>query len=184
MSRLAAKSIMLPVGLLCSVEGDHISLKKGESNITIPFKSHYITVKMDSSSISLFQKEGTKTLASLKGVLGTTWALLKNGIRNLQNGCQIPINFIGVGYRASVIKAGQFSYLKISVGFSHSIFIFIPPQITIKMEKETAIISGPTQKIVSDFCALVRNEKKPTIYHGTGILVNGETVNKKAGKKK
>jgi large subunit ribosomal protein L6 len=179
MSRLAAKPIPLPAEVSCTIEGDKINLKNGSSTISIPFKPDFITIKVEGSSISLAYKEGAKILASLKGLLGTLTAHIKRGIENICTECKVCVNFAGVGYRAAVVKAGEFSYLKMTLGFSHPIFVFIPSIINVKMDKESAIVSGPTQKIVSDFCALIRNEKKPTIYHGTGVLVNGEIVNKK-----
>ncbi len=184
MSRLASKPIVLTAGMSCAVEGSNIKITQGNKTKLFPFNTNYITVKVENNSILFSRREDVKTPVSLRGLLGTTWALFRQTAKDLTSGYKAKLNFVGVGYKAQVVKAGGFNYLRMSVGFSHPIFIFIPKGITINMEKETAVVSGEDTQTVMQFCAKVRAQKKPTVYHGTGVIMNDEVIIKKVGKKK
>ena len=184
MSRLASKPIVLNAGVACTVEGSNLKITQGSKTKLFPFNSNYIDIKIESNSVLFSRKESVKTPVSLRGLLGTTWALFKQALRDLSEGCKAKLNFVGVGYKAQIVKAGGFNYLRITVGFSHPIFIFIPNNISVTMDKETAVVSGEDTQTVMQFCAKVRAQKKPTVYHGTGVIVNNEVIIKKVGKKK
>jgi large subunit ribosomal protein L6 len=186
MSRLASKPILIPNGITCALENGVIKITKSGKSTSFSFNSNYISATIiDNSSVLFSRKQEVKTPVELKGLLGTTWALFKLAIKDINEGSQAKLNFVGVGYKASVVKAGQFSYLKIIVGFSHPIFIFIPEGISIIVDKTgAAIITGNNTNAVSTFASKVRSQKKPTPYHGTGVIVNDEIIIKKAGKKK
>ena len=184
MSRLASKPITLNAGTSCVVEGSNIKITNSGKVQLFPFNSRYISVAIENNTVLFSRVEGVKTPVGLRGLLGTTLALFKQNLRDLSNGYSAKLNFVGVGYKGQVVKAGKFDYLRISLGFSHPIFVFIPQGITVKMEKETAIISGKDTPTVMQFCAKVRSHKKPTVYHGTGVIMNDEVVIKKVGKKK
>jgi large subunit ribosomal protein L6 len=184
MSRLASKPITLSQGFSCDVDGSSIKIKSGDKTSSLPFDSKYVSVKVENNSVKFSRNEDIKTPAHLRGLLGTTLALFKQSVKDLSSGYTAKLNFIGVGYKAQVVKAGSFDYLRMALGFSHPIFIFIPKGISIKMDKETAIVSGRDTQTVMQFCAKVRSQKTPTVYHGTGVIMNNEVVNKKVGKKK
>jgi large subunit ribosomal protein L6 len=184
MSRLASKPIVLNAGVACAIEGSNIKITQGNKSKLFPFSSNYLNVKIEGNSVLLSRREDVKTPVSLRGLLGTTWALFKQALKDLAEGYKAKLNFVGVGYKAQVVKAGGFNYLRITVGFSHPIFVFIPNNITVAMDKETAIVSGEDTQTVMQFCAKVRAQKKPTAYHGTGVIMNNEVIIKKVGKKK
>lgn len=184
MSRLASKPVLLNAGVSCVIEGSNLKITKGAKSVSLPFNNTYIEVKIEGNSILFSRKENVKTPVGLKGLLGTTLALFKQALKDLENGVKIKLNFVGVGYKAAVVKAGNFSYLKMNVGFSHPIFIFIPKGITIAADKEAMMVSGDNTNFVSQFCARIRSQKVPTVYHGTGVIVNNEVIVKKVGKKK
>lgn len=184
MSRLASKPIILPEGYSCVVDGSNINVVKGGKTISVPFNSDVLSFKTEGSSVLFSNRKDVKIPVGVRGLLGTTIALFKIAVRDLKEGHQAKLNLVGVGYRASVVKSGKFNYLKILVGFSHPIFIFIPSTLTISMEKETIIVSGSKTSEVMNFCAKVRSQKKPTVYHGTGVIMNNEVIIKKVGKKK
>ena len=184
MSRLASKPILLNAGVNCVIEGSNIKVTKSNKTINFPVNSTYIETQIENNTVLFSRNKTTKTPIGLKGLLGTTWAKFKLVLKDIENGCKAKINLVGVGYRASIVKAGNSNYLKILVGFSHPIFIFIPKDITVVLEKEAVIVSGENTEKVTEFCARIRSQKKPTVYHGTGVLVNDEVIIKKAGKKK
>jgi len=184
MSRLASKPIALNAGITCAFEGSNIKITKSNKVVNFPVNNEYIDAKIEGNTVLFSRNKAVKTPVDLKGLLGTTWALFRVALKDLEFGYKAKLNFVGVGYRAAVVKAGAFNYLKISVGFSHPIFIFIPNNITVTLEKDTVFVSGSKTEEVMEFCARVRSQKKPTVYHGTGVIMNDEVIIKKAGKKK
>ena len=184
MSRLASKPIVLNAGIACALEGSNIKITKANKTVNFSVNQEYIETKIEGNSVLFSRNKATKTPVGLKGLLGTTWALFKVALKDLEFGYKAKLNFVGVGYRAAIVKAGSFNYLKISIGFSHPIFIFIPSNLTLTLEKDTIFVSGEKTEAVMEFCARVRSQKKPTVYHGTGVVMNDEVVIKKAGKKK
>jgi large subunit ribosomal protein L6 len=184
MSRLASKPVILNDKTSCVLDGSNIKIDVAGKTKVFPFNAKYINVKIENNTVLFSRAEDVKTPVGLRGLLGTTLALFNQTLKDLFGGYQAKLNFIGVGYKGQVIKAGKFEYLRISLGFSHPIFIFIPQEITIKMDKETAIVSGNDTPTVMQFCAKVRSQKKPTVYHGTGVIMNNEVIIKKVGKKK
>lgn len=184
MSRLASKPIALNAGISCSIEGSNIKISKANTVVNFPINSEYIDVIIENNSVLFSRSKKNKTPVTLRGLLGTTWALFRVALKDIEAGYKAKLNFVGVGYRAAIVKAGNFSYLKINVGFSHPIFVFIPSSLTLTLEKETVIVSGSNTGEVMEFCARVRSQKTPTVYHGTGVIMNNEIIIKKAGKKK
>lgn len=184
MSRLASKPVAFPAGVSCVVDGSRVSLAKSGKTLFVPLNPSYITVTIKDSSALFQERDDVKIPANLRGLLGTTWALFRVALKNLESGHRAKLNLVGVGYKASVVKFGSFSYLKIVVGFSHPIFMFIPSAISIAVEKDGIIVTGHTTEAVTTFCAKVRMQKKPTVYHGTGVIMNDEVIIKKVGKKK
>ena len=185
MSRLSSKPVILNGNLSCSVDGSNIVINNSGKSEQFPFNPKYISVKIEGNSVLFSHPKDVKVPVNLRGLLGTTLALFKQKIKNLsEGGYTAKLNFVGVGYKGQVIKAGKFNYLRITLGFSHAVFVFIPENITVKMEKETAIVSGKDTPTVMQFCSKVRSQKKPTVYHGTGVILNNETIIKKVGKKK
>ena len=185
MSRLASKPIVLNAGITCALEGSNIKITKANKTSVFPINTQYVEAKIEGNSVLFSANKAVKTPASLRGLLGTTWALFKGAVKDFEFGAKAKLAFFGVGYKPAVVKAGNFNYLKIIVGFSHPIFIFIPKGLTVTLEgATTAIVSGEKIGDVMAFCAKVRSQKKPSAYKGTGVIMNDEVVIKKAGKKK
>lgn len=184
MSRLASKPIIINSGISCTLEDGIIKISKNGKNVDFPFNKNLIDVKIEGNSVLLSRSKTNKTPVELNGLLGTTWALFKTALRDIETPYKAKLNFVGVGYKAAVVKAGPFSYLKLTLGYSHPTFVFIPEGLTITQDKETIFVSGDNTEFVMQFCAMVRAQKKPTVYHGTGVIMNNEVIIKKAGKKK
>lgn len=184
MSRLASKPIIINSGTVCTLEDGNIKISRNGKVVVFPYNKNLIDVKIEGNSTLLSRSKSNKTPVELNGLLGTTWALFKMALRDIETPYKAKLNFVGVGYKASVVKAGNFTYLKLILGYSHPIFVFIPKGLTVTQDKETIFVSGDNTESVMRFCAIVRSQKKPTVYHGTGVIMNDEVIIKKAGKKK
>jgi large subunit ribosomal protein L6 len=105
---------------------------------------------------------------------------INNYINGITNGYYIEVNFIGLGYRFLKLK----NFLLLKLGYSHYIKYNIPNNIIIVGYKRKLIIYGINIYDINIFVKQLRLFKKPDIYKGKGIQIQGEIINYKIGKKK
>ena len=72
--------------------------------------------------------------------------------------------------------------IELQLGFSHPIFLQLPEDLLVTVEKNTITISGTDRQSVGQFAAIIRNKRKPEPYKGKGIKYSDEIVRRKAGK--
>jgi large subunit ribosomal protein L6 len=139
--------------------------RQGSTCLNISFikkkQLHYKTKKvLYSSFIRLFQKQ-------LLGVC------LKFVVR---------LTFVGVGFRIESIENG---FIKLKLGFSHLVFVKIPPYITVFAPNKTLLVlECIDDPLLKEFCAKLYLLKSPDIYKGKGILYKNQVLTLKEGKKK
>jgi large subunit ribosomal protein L6 len=90
---------------------------------------------------------------------------------------------VGVGYKAEV-KNG---ILDLSLGFSHHIFLQIPPEINVVTVTERGKNPSITMKshdkqLLGQVAAKIRSLRPPEPYKGKGVKFKGEELRKKLGK--
>jgi len=124
-----------------------------------------------------------KVPSYLKALKGTTVALLKQSFLEVSMNFYKKLKILGVGYKIFVIKSGDRKILHLKLGYSHSIFIKVPCNITVDSSKlSTLFIQGSDFIKVTEFASLVRSCKVPEPYKGKGIAFDNEIINLKAGK--
>lgn len=72
--------------------------------------------------------------------------------------------------------------LEMRLGFSHPVFIEVPKDISVSIEKNLITISGVDKQKVGQFASEIREWKKPEPYKGKGIKYIDEIIIRKAGK--
>ena len=90
---------------------------------------------------------------------------------------------VGVGYKAEA--KGQL--LDLSLGFSHHIYLELPPEIKVETVNERGKnpllkMSSIDKQLLGQVAAKIRSFRKPEPYKGKGIKFQGEELRKKAGK--
>lgn len=103
-----------------------------------------------------------------------------NFINGVTNGYYIEMNFIGLGYRFLKLK----NFLLLKLGYSHYVKYTIPKNIIIVGYKRRLIIYSINLYEINIFVNKLKLFKKPDIYKGKGIQLQGEIINYKIGKKK
>ena len=174
MSRLAKRSIQIPMGVSISKENNIWIFRgpKGESNVPANEK------------ISIEQKEGTvsvikNTNVGTSALIGTMASLVKNAIKGVTEGYEKKLELEGIGYKAQ-LDGGM---LVLSLGFTHPVKIEPKKGITFKVEKNLITVSGSDKQLVGQMAAEIRGKKPPEPYKGKGIHYLGEVIRRKAGKK-
>ncbi len=71
----------------------------------------------------------------------------------------------------------------LTVGFSHTVPLTIPEDVTAVVEKNTITLTSPDKESLGQFAANIRRVKPPEPYLGKGIRYAGEVIRRKQGKK-
>ena len=115
----------------------------------------------------------------------TTKALIKKSIKSLRIPRRINLLLRGVGFRFSLHKTHWGVVLESRLGYSHQVFIEIPPEIAIAcIGGLKLIIAGYYSEKVNALAALIRSQKVPDCYKGKGICYEHEKIHLKNGKTK
>ncbi|OCH91863.1 ribosomal protein L6 [Obba rivulosa] len=129
-----------------------------------------------------------------RSMWGLTRTLIANAITGMSEGFSTPLYLVGVGYRAALEpdprganeaegRSGQ--RLNMKLGFSHSVYVPVPPHIKVEVPLPTKIMLSCTDKHqLGLFAAKVRQWRPPEPYKGKGIFVGDERVRIKTVKKK
>ena len=174
MSRMVKKE--LPI-----VEGTKIS--SNGSSVVVSGKLGSIDINLN-QLVSVGTEGGLsfKTLEDKDtGMLGTSYILVRNAMKDLTDGVVAKLKMVGVGFKASV--SGKF--LRVYIGLSHDVFFAVPQGIEVNVANDVEIeVKGHNREKVMQFARMIRDMKKPEPYKGKGIFLNGEKVVRKEGKKK
>ncbi len=175
MSKIGKKLIPIPEGVEVSIAAGTVKVKgpKGELGLALPPKVN-VEVCDKEVKVAVSKPEDRKQRA----LWGTYRSLLNNAILGVTAGFEKGLEIIGVGYKAAVTE----NKLVLNLGFSHSIVLSIPKGLTVKVEKNTLLISGIDKQEVGEFAAQVRSKRPPEPYKGKGVKYQDEVIRRKAGK--
>lgn len=130
-----------------------------------------------------FFKGSKNRQKKLKGIQGTTLALLKQLLIETSVMLYEKLKLVGVGYRAFGIPKFQENLLLFKLGYSHSIHFKIKSSVKIFCLKMTKLfVFGNSYTNITHMCSLIRSYKKPEPYKGKGIVYDMENILLKKGK--
>lgn len=108
---------------------------------------------------------------------GTSRAILNNNVIGTSEGHLAIIKLVGTGYRVTVEKVGEATYVHLKVGFPYIPKLRVPAGIEVSSPNPTRLLlQGIDKQQVNLFAATIRSIKKPEPYKGKGIYVNDETI--------
>ncbi|MBA5724635.1 50S ribosomal protein L6 [Candidatus Liberibacter sp.] len=177
MSRIGKKGIQISPDVNVKVKDREVSVEgpKGKLSFTV------------SDDVDVFLREGVLSVSPVnnskeaRSKWGMSRTMLSNLLHGVKEGYERKLEISGVGYRASMVERD----LKISLGFSHDIFYYPPPEVSLSVPKPTEIIvSGINKQQVGQVASEIRDYRKPEPYKGRGIKYADEVVVRKEGKKK
>lgn len=174
MSRLAKKPIA-PGKATVTVEGGTLTVKGSKATLTKRVHP-VVKISVEAEGVVITPKDSSKLARALTGTFASH-------VKNMVEGVETPFTkkliLEGVGYRME-LKGKQ---LILTVGFSHTVPLDIPEDVTAVLEKNALTLSSPNKESVGQFAANVRRIKPPEPYLGKGIRYDGEVIRRKQGKK-
>lgn len=181
MSRLAKNPVSVPDGVTVEVAGQDVKAKGPKGELSYVVHNDVGVTLEDGESGKVVKLEMRSKKPESRALWGTNWSRVQNIITGVNEGFSRELEIQGVGYRANV----QGKDLVLSLGFSHEVRYAIPEEISIEVDKQTAIkVSGIDKQRVGQVAAEIRNYRPPEPYKGKGVRYVDEYVLRKEGKKK
>ena len=116
-----------------------------------------------------------------RAMWGTCRSIVAKAVDGLSTAFTKKVNLVGVGYKASV----QGKNLVMQLGYSHDVVIEIPSDLKITCESPTCIaVSGANKQRVGEMIKELQMRRPPEPYKGKGVIIEGQYVYRKEGKKK
>ena len=184
MSRIGKLPINIPAGVTVTLKDNVVSVKgpKGELSQAVD-PSIIVTIEDNVIKFSIDEQNDTVEQKQKQAYHGLYRALVNNMVVGVSEGYKKEMELVGVGYRVS----NQGNLVEVSLGYTHSIFIQLPPEI--KVETKTERNKNPyislescDKQLLGLVCAKIRSFRKPEPYKGKGILYVGEQIRRKSGK--
>lgn len=177
MSRIGKHPIEIPAGVSVVLKDNVISAKgkNGEFNFAVHSS---VNVEVTEGRI-IFKPCGDDKES--RAMWGTCRAIVAKRIAGLSDLFVKRLNLVGVGYKASV----QGNNLVLQLGYSHNIVFPIPQDLKITCGTPTTIaVSGADNRRVGGVVRNIQRFRVPEPYKGKGVIIEGQYVYRKEGKKK
>lgn len=176
MSRVGKRPIPIPKGVTAQLQDSLVVIKgpKGESRFQVPS-----LVKADLSQERIQLVADFHNDRDASRLMGTAQAVLRNMVKGVSQGFTKKLNLVGVGYRAQV----QGANMELTLGYSKPIRFVLPKGVSCQIENNTAItLASHDNVLLGRTAANLRALRPPEPYQGKGVLYDGETIRRKAGK--
>ena len=179
MSRIGNKIITIPSGVTITVDKGEVKVKgpKGElsENIDPDFE-----LTLEDGTASLKRPTEQKRHKALHGLYRS---LINNMVVGVSEGYKKELELVGVGYKATA----QNNVLELSLGYSHTIFMGIPKEVSVNAEtakgkNPIVTLESSDKQLIGHIAAKIRSLRKVEPYKGKGVRFVGEQIRRKAGK--
>ena len=184
MSRIGKLPINIPAGVTVIMKDNVVSVKGPKGELS-QFVDPSIIVTIDNNTITFSIDENNDTVETKQkqAFHGLYCALVNNMVVGVSEGYKKEMELVGVGYRVS----NQGNLVEFSLGYTHSIFLQLPPEIKVETKSERnknpyICLESADKQLLGLVCAKIRSFRKPEPYKGKGILYLGEQIRRKSGK--
>ena len=179
MSRIGKAPIEIPAGVTVTVKDNVVTVKgpKGQLEQAV---NPDLDVKIEDGHVIVTRPTDEKEHRSQHGLYR---ARIHNMVVGVSTGYKKEMELVGVGYRA----AANGQVLELSLGFSHAIYLKLPPEVKVEAKAERnknplIILESGDKQLLGQVCAKIRSLRKPEPYKGKGIRFVGEVIRRKSGK--
>ena len=178
MSRIGKNPVAIPAGVTVDVNENIVTVKGKLGELSQEYSD--VTINVDGDQVVVTRSTDHKDHRAKHGLYRS---LVANCIEGVTNGFKTVQELVGVGYRATV--TGQL--LELNLGYSHTIFMQIPDEVTVSTEAvkgKPPIVTFESidKQLLGQVAAKLRSLRPPEPYKGKGIKFIGEQLRRKAGK--
>ena len=184
MSRIGKLPINIPAGVTVTLKDNVVSVKgpKGELSQAVD-PSIIVTIENNVITFAIDEANETVGVKQKQAFHGLYRSLVNNMVVGVSQGYKKEMELVGVGYRVS----NQGNLVEFSLGYTHSIFIQLPPEVKVETKSERnknpyISLESADKQLLGLICAKIRSFRKPEPYKGKGILFLGEQIRRKSGK--
>ena len=181
MSRIGKMPIAIPAGVTVNIDDkEHTITVKGKLGELTQKYSDHVILEIEGDQLHVKPNEAVAEAGAKHGLYR---ALIFNMVKGVSEGFETVQEFVGVGYKAEA--KGQI--LEMALGYSHTIFMEMPPEIKIETINERGKnpilkMRSYDKQLLGQVAAKIRSMRKPEPYKGKGIKVQDEVLRRKAGK--
>lgn len=178
MSRIGKLPVAIPEKVEVKIDnGSTITIKGPKGSLTRSFNPRAVKLAEDAGSIVVEPLSKSKESRAMHG---TARSLINGMVEGVTKGFEKKLVITGVGFRANV----QGKFLDLALGYSHPIQHPIPEGLTVTVADQTKItVQGFDKQVVGQFAAQVKSFYPAEPYKGKGVMIEGEYVRRKEGKK-
>ncbi|KKP23002.1 MAG: 50S ribosomal protein L6 [candidate division TM6 bacterium GW2011_GWF2_28_16] len=177
MSKIGRKPIEL-LATKVEIKGQEllISGPKAKFTHTLPVE---LKAKLVDGTLVIAPEKDAKEHAAMWGLHR---ALVANKIMGARQFFEKKVTIVGLGFKAQL--SGK--KMVFSLGYSHKIDFNIPVGVEVDVDKsgQQLVFKSSDKLLLGNACDKVRSFRLPEPYKGTGIIVEGEVIIRKAGKAK
>ncbi|KAJ4482137.1 ribosomal protein L6, alpha-beta domain-containing protein [Lentinula aciculospora] len=189
-SHIGGKPIMLPPNISFIPSPTALTVNGPLGTTSVPLHP-FVRIKFPEKDMMEVSVEDAEVKVQ-RQMWGTTRTHIYNAVIGMTEGFKVQLYLVGVGYRAQLEEdprgttdGGNGKRLSMKLGYSHTVYVPIPPHITCEVPTPTKIVVSCTDKhLLGLFAAKVRSYRKPEPYKGKGIFVGDEKIRIKSVKKK
>lgn len=135
----------------------------------------FVSIKTEKNAVYVSVEDPTNRYQ--RSSWGTSRAIISNNVIGTSEGHLAIIKLVGTGFRFTIEKEGDTTYVHLKVGFPYVPKVKVPAAIEASSPNPTRLLlQGIDKQQVNLFAALLRAIKKPEPYKGKGIYVNYETI--------
>lgn len=179
MSRIGKKSIVLPKDVTVQVDKSTVTVKGPKGSLSQVIDPDF-RIEMADGELTVIRPTEQKRHKAMHGLYR---ALIANMTEGVSVGYKKQLELVGVGYKA----VAQNNVLELNLGYSHSIFVAIPEELSVAAEtpkgkNPTVTLEGIDKQLIGQVAAKIKSLRKVEPYKGKGIRFTGEQVRRKAGK--
>jgi len=180
MSRIGNKPIALPSGVSVDIDNSNNVTVKGPKGTLQQPLDRDMQVSVEDGTVKVSRPTEQKRHKALHGL---SRSLLANAVEGVSNGYTTKLELVGVGYKATA----QGNVLELNLGYSHNIFVALPPEVSVKAEttkgsNPIVTLESIDKQLIGQVAAKIRSLRKVEPYKGKGIRFVGEQIRRKAGK--
>jgi len=119
----------------------------------------------------------------IKSLQGSVCSVINNSFMEITSNFYKKLKIMGVGYKVFLIKTKKNSIIHLKLGFSHSIYVKIPEDISVKNFKTNKLIFTCKNLVkLTALTSILKACKKPDSYKAKGISFDNEKIILKIGK--